>query len=546
MFIGDNKGSINECTLDSVKYYNVNSYDYYGYIALMCEKNTEKGVISDCNALGCSFVSSNEIVEKYSSEYNQMVVSGLITETQKTPVSETAAPETTVSLTESAESGTGTQATPESVTAAVSDTLTSDTAPELEKNERRELIIKKLENAKNDIKYSDADRLAVLCASNKGTIRTCSVESFSAEVMSVSEFGAICANNTGSVQSCRVEKLTTAMAVASEFGAIAGESTGKIIDVYSDGTVNVTTNYGNQCYIGGIVGRHEGELSYADSRINIALAPEMDMAASIGGVSGIFDGGSISRSSFGGNIKYTSTTYNNSYYKISLGGIAGWANCSDNADKQPQITDCYSEGTLAFDIIRDEKTNYDKNPLRIRTSLSMAGVLPIAVTPVVIENCYSTAELSFFKDGGVNLSSSDSALGGISNIQDYGQSIVRNCFFAGSLIGKDVKKYMCSNTAQNCYYTDDSGYVTENLDKSVEKTHEELLSAEFITKTLGWSVEVWDVESDACPRLREYVPPVEEGDVTDSAASTDTDTIPVTDTSSVTGAEAADTSAPAA
>ncbi len=207
----------------------------------------------------------------------------------------------------------------------------------------------------------------------------------------------------------------------------------------------------------------------------------------------------------------------------------------------------------------------------LTATVRLSGLIGGVRDACVVENCYSTAKLTLKPSDPYN-SYAIGLIGGIDDIKDNKTAIVRHCYFGGSVntrAGKGTTNYgfvgaMVGDTDissgrsdyQKEYYidfdgcfavasysfgvkrsADSEGYLPVKIDTSYFTSVHDLsdvlvttskpaianksrvLNTKFLTKTMGWDTEIWNIQNGKLPTLKPYVIPVEVVATDDNSAS---------------------------
>lgn len=200
----------------------------------------------------------------------------------------------------------------------------------------------------------------------------------------------------------------------------------------------------------------------------------------------------------------------------------------------------------------------------------VAGLIGEIEDTALVENCYSVAKLTLTPINAVN----SYAIGLVGSIRDIDKekcATVRNCYFGGSITtksGKGAHRYgyvgaMIGNTYplsdhanyQRDYYIEFGGcFAVASYSFGVERAYQsdshlpiktetsyftsshdlseiltlyndtnitnknKLLNKTFLTGTLGWDAEIWNIQNGKLPTLKPYVIPADETAADNTAA----------------------------
>ncbi|MDR3254347.1 MAG: hypothetical protein LBT31_02095 [Synergistaceae bacterium] len=309
-------------------------------------------------------------------------------------------------------------------------------------------------------------------------------------VIGVGSVGGIVGETSSNVNILYCDSSASVTGTDNYTGGIAGyiHDTGSIVSSDNTGTITGTS------YVGGIAG-------YAYDTINIAgcynSADITGTADNIGGVAGrvdlrsnitsVYSRGTVSgRGTVGGiagntysgslieksqNDSFVSGTFDN------VGGVTGNLYSST-------ISNCFNTG--------------DVNSATVALRGDNDGGIVGTAQGSSVQNCYSTGTVY-----------GKSYVGGISGY--LYSSTLENCVAlnisvvrTGSNSGR-VSGYPTSGSYQNCYGYDEMSYGTLPFSGGyggIDVSAAEAAQATFWTTTAGWSEDIWDIEDDELPQLK--------------------------------------------
>ncbi len=355
-----------------------------------------------------------------------------------------------------------------------------------------------------------------LIQTNRGTLLDISVNNitrtFGETLPKTFELAVLAQNNAkqGTLANCRINDGTITFKAECEhpkafrFGTFAAKNTGTVINCHTNAPITFTldwlTGKNNPDYeLGGLVGNHNGVLdgSSYTGKFHAAITDksQTDLATLyIGGLVG--NNGNVSRSFFNGELAVTVTADETADGETacSVGAVGG----------RTGMNNSYAQGKLSV-VCRDGKNKAVKTHTGALTGTIRAKD--------VIENSYHALACSVKTTTKKNKTTT----------YDY-------CIVAGVKSGRsetpDVINSFVYGTKKATKSCGEDDLSTQNSYKSASifpngknlKPARTMTTVKFLTETLGWSEEIWEMKDGKLPTLKPVM--YEEESQNDTSATT--------------------------
>ncbi len=378
--------------------------------------------------------------------------------------------------------------------------------------------------------------IAGFIRTNKGTIQNLSFDNFIFQIVTSSDaaekqYGIVCGINEGTIQNCHVlngEVSVTEHPSATKngwfaisVGAICGWNQGKILDSVSNVDINVHSNVVLKSYsgllrqycqcIGGLVGVNRKNASitnaFSNGDINLTIKTSGDNRyytedfPRLGGIVAS-NGGEIEKCETYGNINIDIDNPNKDLICIThIGQFA--------ADNNNRIENCYANGGI----------NVNGNMI----SLYLGGF--VSNNQGAIYNSYTVSDINVLSNVDITNVNYTYSVGGFvaeNKLAEGYPATINKCF---ALVDITVAKnpvhsgYIAatnSGTIKDCYYAESNTFNHKTAVDGVEtleaitptntlgevKAESEILTVEFLEKTLYFDRMVWFLFDGKVPELR--------------------------------------------